>query len=343
MTHVWAMEHLGIPRPRRVVVLRALRLGDMLCAVPALRALRAALPRAEIVLIGLPWARAFAARFHRYLDGFREFPGYPGLPERAPQVDRIPGFFAAIRAERFDLAIQMHGSGPIVNTMVERFGARHSAGFYLPGDGCPDPVRYRPWPDSGLELRRLLALMDFLGVTSRGEHLEFPIRDEDERALAAIEGAKDLRPGGYVCVHPGASVAERRWPPERFAAVADFLASRGLRVVLTGTAGESALTRRVAAAMRSPCLDLAGRTDLGALAVLVRGSRLLLSNDTGVAHLADALRVPSVIISTGDNPARWAPIDDRLHRVLCRDAGVEAEKVRAVAADLLRNGPIRAA
>jgi ADP-heptose:LPS heptosyltransferase len=181
--------------PCRVAVFRALQLGDLLCAVPAMRALRAALPRAEIVLIGLPWASAFASCFDRYLDRFLEFSGYPGLPERSPQTDRIPAFLEAVQRERFDLAIQMHGSGIITNTLVALFGARIPAGFYLPGHYCPDPERFLAYPDHGLELRRLLGLLRVLGIESRGEQLEFPIRPEDELALAALSGPESWRAG----------------------------------------------------------------------------------------------------------------------------------------------------
>jgi ADP-heptose:LPS heptosyltransferase len=141
----------------------------------------------------------------------------------------------------------------------------------------------------------------------------------------------------YLCIHGGASVPERRWPLDAFAAVADALTARGFSVVLTGTSGESGLTAAIARSMRAPATDLAGRSPLGTLAALLAGARLLVCNDTGVSHLADALRVPSVVISTGDNPNRWAPADRRLHRVLCRGSGVAVGEVLAEAFDLLSN------
>jgi hypothetical protein len=117
------MVYRRLPPPRRVVVLRALQLGDLLCAVPALRAFRSAWPGTEMVLIALPWARTFVERFDRYLDGFRESPVYPGLPARVPAIGEIPGFLAAIQAGRLDLAVQLHGSGSIVNPLVMLLGA----------------------------------------------------------------------------------------------------------------------------------------------------------------------------------------------------------------------------
>lgn len=96
------------------------------------------------------------------------------------------------------------------------------------------------------------------GVAPRGEQLEFPATANDHRAFAAICNHFHLQPG-YVCIHPGVRAAGRRWDPVLFAAVADALARRGLRVVLTGTATESELTGAVARAMKAASI----RTESG--------------------------------------------------------------------------------
>lgn len=128
------MVRLGKSLPKKIAVFRALQLGDLLCAVPAFRALRRALPNSKITLIGLPWAKSFVDRFPNYFDDFLEFPGYPGLSEIVPQVKRIPAFFMTAQERRFDLAIQMHGSGIFANPITVLLGANVNAGFFsLPG------------------------------------------------------------------------------------------------------------------------------------------------------------------------------------------------------------------
>jgi ADP-heptose:LPS heptosyltransferase len=328
---VQARLKFGNPLPRHVFVLRSLQLGDMLCAVPAFRALRRALPEAEIVLVGLPWAEGFATRFRTYLDGFRAFPGYPGLPERPAQLEEIPPFLAGLQQERFDLAIQMHGAGTVTNPLTVLFGAKANAGYFVHGQFCPDEARFLPYPEDLPEVRRHLRLAEFLGATPQGENLEFPVGEEDRRELQAVAGG--LEAADYVCLHLGSKSA-RRWPAERFAAVGEILAERGLRVVLTGSEVEKPLTAAVAQALTRPALDLAGRTTLGALGALLQGARLLISNDTGVAHLAVALRLPSVVLFHPSPLARWGPLDRRRHRALAFDS--EPAAVLREADDLLR-------
>ncbi|WP_374672883.1 glycosyltransferase family 9 protein [Ideonella sp.] len=302
----------------RIAVFRALMLGDLLCAVPAWRAVRAAWPSARITLVGLAWARPLAERLS-CIDDFIELPGFPGLPEVPCDVRRLPDALAQLQARRFDLALQMHGSGEVVNPLVACFGARHMAAFARPGVWRPagDEELCCAWPEQGHEIERLLALTDHLGLPRQGTSLEFPVGDDDRRALRAAWPAVDGP--AYVCVHPGSQLPSRRWDPRRFAAVADALADRGLRVVLTGSAPEAGLVADVRACMRHTPVDLCGRTDLWSLGALLERARLLVCNDTGLSHIAAALRVPSVVVSCGSDVARWAPLDTQRHRVLAED------------------------
>lgn len=171
---------------QRVAVLRALQLGDLLVAIPALRALRRGLPEARVTLIGLPWARTFVARFCEYLDDFVEFPGWPALPERPLASDQVPAFLASCQAREFDLALQLHGSGPHVNDLVQLIGARETACF-TPARGDAPPGRSVEWPEVGTEVDRCLALVRALGIPEAGRELEWPVTETDRAELAVVD------------------------------------------------------------------------------------------------------------------------------------------------------------
>lgn len=314
------IESLLGHRPERIAVFRALVLGDMLCMIPAMRALKAAHPQARITLVSLPWAAELVARFPRYFHDFVEFPGFPGLPEREFDVERFPAFMHQMRERQFDLALQMHGSGSIVNPLVLAFDARQAAGFCESENDCPNRETFLRYPQQEHEVLRHLRLLEFLGIPSRGDELEFSITDADRAQLAGVLEAHDVSAGPYVCLHPGARYPSRRWPAERFARVGDALVNDGYTVIITGSPAEAELAASVSQAMTRPHVNLAGRTSLGSLAALLSQARLLICNDTGVSHLAAALRVPSVVVVTGSDPQRWAPLNRRRHRVVMQAA-----------------------
>src|SRR4051794_18482316 len=232
-------------------------LGDLLCGVPGLRALRRRFPRAHIALVTFAEMAPVVARQRAYVDELIGFPGWPGIPERPPRTDEIVPWVAAMRERRFDLAIGAYGGRPAAGDVTLAVGARRSAGFFTPGAWTPpDLTGWIPWPTHLHEVDRHLALTARLGAPAAGRGLEFPTTGADEAAAAGV------RPGGpYVLLHPGATSPSRRWPAERFAAVGDALAGLGLTVAVTGVAGEQATVRAVCDAMRPPALDLCGATD----------------------------------------------------------------------------------
>jgi ADP-heptose:LPS heptosyltransferase len=306
---------------RAVAVLRALPgLGDMLCLVPALRALRGALPHAHVAVIGLPAAGLLLERFPGYVDELIPFPGYPGIPEQRCELPQLSSFLQEMRARRFDLALQLHGSGELTNEFVSLLGARATAGFQRSGVTPLDRVRTLRFSEYDPEPLRNLGLLQHLGANGSPE-LEFTIRQSDRARLELA--TSPLLDDPFAIIHPGASRADRRWPAERFAEVGDVLAARGLHVMLTGSEDEHELVLEVARRMRAPSIDLAGSTDVGMLAALLDEARLLVCNDTGVSHLAAAVCAPSVVIFATSQTARWAPLDADLHRTVVPADSIE--------------------
>jgi ADP-heptose:LPS heptosyltransferase len=301
-----------------VAVLRALPgLGDLLCAVPALRSLRAAARSAEITLVGLPGSGWFRDRFPELIDRLLPLPHWPGIPEATGGADRLPGFLEGARARRFDVAVQLHGTGNCTNDLVSALRASVDAGHHVQGGRAPDPRTYRPWPPRGHEIDRLLDLIRWLGGAEVPATLSWPERPGDVEAASSVRAAVAGRP--YACLHPGASRPDRRWSWRGFGEVARRLADRQLAVVLTGTAMERELALQVASAADVPVVIAAGDTSLGALGAILRRSELVIANDTGVAHLAVAVSAPTVVVVTTSDADRWAPKDRVAHRVVQAD------------------------
>jgi ADP-heptose:LPS heptosyltransferase len=297
---------------KKIAIFRALQLGDILCTVPAIRAIRYAYPNSHITFIGLPDSAALIKRFPMYIDDFVTFPGYPGLPEQPFNAEHFDIFIHQMQLRQFDLLLQMQGNGSIVNRMLQMLKARRLAGFCQQKE--EENASFLKYPNHSHEIYRHLALIQHIGISPQGPHMEFPITLSDIEELQRLQ--LHLTPGSYVCIHPGSRGAWRQWPPVYFASLGDYCASMGHNVVLTGTRDELKLTNQVAALMQYKPIIATGRTSLGAVAALLKRAFALIANCTGVSHVAAALEVPSVIISMDGEPHRWGPLNKKLHHTI---------------------------
>ncbi|WP_458199596.1 glycosyltransferase family 9 protein [Blastococcus deserti] len=276
------------------MVLRPLGLGDLLTGVPAIRAVRAAVPRHRLVLATTAALEPLA----RLIDAVDEV-----LPARELEPLDWPG-------PPPELAVDLHGKGPASHVIVAELQPDRLLTFDSPG--YPGPTWY---PDEH-EVRRWCRLVsEGLGV------------EADPDALDLAVPAVTPPVSGAAVVHPGAAYPGRRWPPERFAAVARHLAAQGHDVRITGGPAEVALACSVAelAGLGEEAV-LAGRTSSLELAAVVAAARVVVSGDTGVAHLATAYRRPSIVLFGPVSPALWGPPirherGGRLHVVLWHGDG----------------------
>ena len=273
-----------------LVALRPLGLGDFLTAVPAFRALRRAFPAHECVLAA-PAVLAPLARM-------------TGAVDRV--VDTRPLAELPAELRRPDVAVDLHGKGPGSHRVLLDARPRRLIAFANPA--IPESAGMPVWRLDEHEVLRWCRMLAENGIPADPGDLEI------ERPRAAIPA----RAVGATVIHPGAAHEARRWPAERFAAVARSERELGRKVLVTGSADEIPLAEGVArlAGLAAESV-LAGRTGLRELAAFVAAAGRVVSGDTGISHLATALGTPSVTLFGPVSPAHWGPPPgDQLHRAI---------------------------
>jgi ADP-heptose:LPS heptosyltransferase len=300
-----------LPGVGKLAVLRANALGDLVVALPALEALRAAYPTAELVLLGSGWHPGFLTGRPGPVDRCLSVPPTAGVRDDRPPAppEQVEAFFAAMRGERFDLAVQLQGGGRHSNPFLRRLGARVTAGSQAAdAPGLDRNLRYTLHQHEVLRFLEVVGLVGATPVTLE-PRLEVTAADRAE-ASRALPG--DGRP--LVVLHPGATDPRRRWPIERLATVGLELARKGARLAVVGTAAEGALAARLVGALEGDAADLVGRLSLGGLAGLLERAALLVGNDSGPRHLAAAVGTATVAVYWIPNLVNVGPLSRARHR-----------------------------
>jgi heptosyltransferase-2 len=297
---------------KRVVVRGVNWVGDAVMTVPALRELRRLLPHARLTLATRPWAEGIFAGAD-FIDDFLITAHSSGKPAavfrqarewRARRFDLAllfpnsfaPALVAALARVPVRVGYSTQGRAPLLTHRVgvpEWRGKRHEVFYYL---NLVAELERRLYGSTTIETREPDAR---LRVTDE--------RTSDARRLLREGGARPGRPLVALC--PGSTNSRaKRWPAERFAAAADLLSERlGAEIVLVGAAEESDISGEVARHMRARPVVLTGKTDLAQTAAVLKASDLLVTNDTGPAHVAAAVGCPVVVIFGPTNPVTTRP------------------------------------
>jgi heptosyltransferase-2 len=296
-----------IQRARRLAVVSPNWVGDTVMATPVFRALRAALPEAhiaafarpgiEVLLRGAPW---FDALHSLDMHG-------PTGPWRAARILRNPAPEAILLLPNsFRSALTAR-----VAAIPLRIGyARDGRTFLLTH---PLPVAHTAEPTPTIEYYARLGAFTIGAETIDAHPQLFVTAQEDRDAAQLLSDVDDP----LVLLIPGASKPAKRWPADRYAAVADALANRrDVRIAVTGAPSERDVLDAVITAARTPIIDLAARgIDLGTLKAVIHRAALLITNDTGPRHIAVALDTP-VVTLFGPTDHRWTTLPDARERKL---------------------------
>jgi len=311
----------------RIAVLRGGGLGDLIFAIPAMAALKAAYPAASITLLGTPIHKALLEAVKSPVDDVVVLPFAEGVRPGEEDEAGLDVFFTDMRARNFDLAVQLHGGGRYSNPFLLRLGARHTVGTRTADAASLE--RTMPYLYYQHEPLRALEVAGFAGAFP--VNLEATLAPADTAAPGAADGA-GAQP--LVVVHPGATDPRRRWPAEKFAELASACAADGSHVAIIGDGSEQELAERVAAlAASADVRSLAGALDMGGLVRLLARADVVVANDSGPRHLAQALGVPTVGIFWAGNVINAGALGRSLHRLhaswvtVCPTCGIDVTQV----------------
>lgn len=282
-------RQLGHHTLKKILVRGTNWIGDAVMTTPALTALRAQFPDAEIVMLANPLV-AELFQFHPSVDRVMIY-DRKGYHRGAAGFIRI---VKELRSQRFDAAILLQNAIEAA-LLTACAGIPRRAGYTTDGRRLllNYPVTVTAQDKRMHHTDYYCQLLNRLGVSDGDGQLCLSCTDEEKSWAETV-----LESDNVIAINPGAAYGSaKRWLPDRFAEVADTLATRyDAKIVLTGGPGEREIGCDIAAAMSSTSINMVGKTSVRQMMALLSHSRLLVSNDSGPMHVASAFDIPIVAV-----------------------------------------------
>jgi len=316
---------------KNILIIKPSSLGDIVLALPALTALRKSFPDARISWLIRPEFAPILEN-HPHLDEIiifdRKFLGkawfHPGAS------GSLLSLIKQLRRADFDAVIDFQGlfrtaSMAWLSGCKKRFGiagAREFAHLFY-------THKIKQTKDCIHLVDFYLKIIKAAGATELDVQFILPEHPEAADAVNRLLKSHYVSPDNYVVFIPGSAHEDKRWPIERFAELAQKISSHHkLPIVATGDSGEAALIEKLKSHTNVPIANIAGKTSLSELVVLLKNASLVVSNDTGPGHIAAALSTPLVLMFSWSNPARIAPYK-RIECLVAREPFSRGHKIKS--------------
>ncbi|MFL5730481.1 MAG: glycosyltransferase family 9 protein [Cytophagaceae bacterium] len=298
---------------KKIAIVRANALGDFIVTLPAIYAISATYPMAEIILLGKPWHAGFLAGQRTPIDRVIVIPILKGLREEMNEQENkndVDSFFEDIKKEKLDIAIHFQGKGIAANSFINKLGAKITAGFTCPEAEMID--RSIPFFYYQHEVIRYLEVVSLIGA--KPSVLEPVITIFENDLQEARNFLSEHRNDSFVAIHPCGTDLRRMWTKEKFAQLADALAEENLIIIFTGSTDDSRYMEEIIGGMKKYAINACGRLSLGGTAALFSMSKVMIGIDTGPLHLARAVGSRTVGLYWAPNIINWAPLTRAKHR-----------------------------
>ena len=302
--------------PSSILIIKPCCLGDVLMATPLLAVLRRAFPSARIDFAVGDWSRPMVEN-NPHLDGVLD----PGCVGSGPypwwEYWHLVG---RICAGKYEACFVLDRS-PLLSLLPFLAGVPQRVGLDSEGRGFSLTTRVPVTLKHEAEL--YLDTARAIGLKVAEPALEFYPSEEDRKYIRKRISSRQptvvVHPGGGH--NPGMTLSAKRWPPERFATLADrFIEEERAQTILVGGALDAGVAKAIKGAMRHGLLDLTGRLTWGQLGALLERCDLFIGPDTGAMHLAVAVGAPTVAIFGPSDPRMYGPYGGK-SAVLWHDVG----------------------